>query len=468
MKGLGITTILSLCAISCSPLSKSPGLVNTSALGTLRGHHFERVITHIHTPYSNDACDGKGLNPDGSLNRECLHDLKRALCENHINLSFSTDHVNHMAQQDFESLLLLEEGESVVTNGTGDRVASSIPCSDGFNAIMAPGLEGKLLALGMEKHITGTVTDRETLYGGEGLSDKSTLEASLASGGSNALVAIPHTESRSLDLLRTLNPSAMEIYNLHANLDPKIRKASLGFKPFEHIAKFMNYLLDFFNTQDADYLFVEFFQMSGIYLQKWNTLLSEGFHITGLAAHDSHENVFPQKASDGERLDQHRRMTRMFSNLVLTNSSGIDAIKTSIRDGKVFFVLEGLGTPVGFDFHAEVNGSIVEMGSTATVPGGQSSSILFAQPSVHSTFPGMDSDESPEIVSELHFIDSTGVESVVASQAGGTLVYSDPPAGHYRVHVLMKPLHLEDYVIKDDYVERTYPWIITNPIKVVR
>ncbi len=423
----------------------------------------------MHTPYSNDACDGKGINADGSLNLECLHDLKRALCENHINLSFSTDHVNYMAQQDFENLLLLEAGESVVTNGSGDRVASSIPCSDGFNAIMAPGLEGKLLALGMEKHIAGTVADREAVYGGEGLADKTTLEASLVSGGANALVVIPHTESRSMDLLTTLSPAAIEIYNLHANLDPKIRKSSLGFKPFEHIAKFMNYLLDFFNTQDADYLFVEFFQMSGVYLQKWNALLAGGMHVTGLAAHDSHENVFPQKASDGERLDQHRRMTRMFSNLVLANSTGIDAIKSSIRDGKSFFVLEGLGTPVGFDFHADVNGGVFEMGETANVLAGQSSSLVFVQPSIHSSFPGMDSDEAPEIVSELHFIDpTTGAESVVASQAGGTLNYADPPAGYYRVHVMMKPKHLEDYVISDEYLERQYPWIITNPIRVTR
>jgi hypothetical protein len=466
MKRVGITAFLSFCAIACSKMAPSPGLVNTQELGTVRGYHLERVITHIHTPYSNDACDSNGMNADGTLNLECLHDLKRALCENHINLSFSTDHVDHMAQQDFENLLLLESGESVITNASGDRVASSIPCKDGFNVVMAPGLEGKLLALGMEKHITGTVEDREAVYGGDGASDKTTLESSIASGGSNALVAIPHTESRSLDLLRTLNPSAIEIYNLHANLDPKIRKASLGFKPFEHVAKFMNYLMDFFNTQNADYLFVEYFQMSPVYFSKWNTLLAEGVSVTGLAAHDSHENVFPQKASDGERLDQHRRMTRMFSNLVMTTTTGIDAIKTAIRDGKVYFVLEGLGSPVGLDFHADVNGSVVEMGSIAPIGAG-GTSIVFQQPTVLSSFPGMDSDESPEIISELHFIDSTGAESVVARSTERTLVYANPPAGHYRVHVMMKPLHLEDFVIKDDYVERYYPWIITNPIKVV-
>jgi hypothetical protein len=447
-------------------MDPSPGLVNTLELGTVRGFHYERVITHMHTPYSFDACDGKGINSDGTLNLDCLHDLKKALCTNHINLTFNTDHVNYLAQTDFEKMLLLEDGDTAVTNGTGDRVANRLACADGFSAVMAPGLEGKMLALGMEKHVSGTVADREAVYGGESTTEKTTLESAIASGGSNALVAIPHTESRDLTLLRSLSPAAIEIYNLHANLDPKIRKASLGFKPFEHIAKFMNYLLDFFNTQNPDYLFVEFFQMSEVYLQKWNTLLSENRHITGLAGHDSHENVFPQKASDGERLDQHRRMTRMFSNFVMTTSSSIDSIKTSIRDGKVFFVLEGLGSPVGFDFHAEVNASVIEMGSTATVVPGDTSALVFKEPTVISSFPGMDSDESPAIYSELHFIDATGAESVVASQAGGTLTYSNPPAGHYRVHVYMKPLHLEDLVFKSNYVEKYYPWIISNPIRV--
>jgi hypothetical protein len=373
-----------------------------------------------------------------------------------------------MAQTDIEDLLLLESGDSAVLNGTSDRVANQLNCSDGFHAVMAPGLEGKMLALGMEKHVAGTVADREATYGGEGTTEKTDLEKSIATGGSNALVVIPHTESRELSLLRTLSPDAMEIYNLHANLDPKIRKASLGLKPFEHIAKFMNYLLDPFNTQNADYLFVEFFQLSSVYMCKWNTLLSEGFHITGVAAHDSHENIFPQKASDGERIDQHRRMTRMFSNLVMTTASDIDSIKASIRAGKVFFVVEGFGSPINLDFHGTNNGTTVEMGSSMTVAGADPSSLTFLAPSVISSFPGMDSDYKPLVYSELHFINSSGVESVVKSAIGETLTYSDPPAGHYRIHSYILPFHLRDLVLNHAYAEKAYPWIISNPIKVVR
>jgi hypothetical protein len=464
MKSIGMTWVLAFCAMGCSLKDPSPGLVDTLELGTVRGFHFERVITHLHTPYSHDACDGKGIQEDGSLNLRCLHDLKNALCENRINLAFNTDHVNYLAQTDFEKLLLIENGDTVVNNGSGNPVANALNCSNGFHAVMAPGLEGQLIALGMEKHVDGTIDQRKAVYGGESLLEKNQLEDS---AGPNALVVVPHTESKSLDLLRSLSPEAMEIYNLHANLDPKIRKAYLGYKPFEHVAKFMNYLFDLFNSQNPDYLFVEFFQMSPLYFQKWNTLLSEDREVTGVAAHDSHENIFSQKAADGERLDQHRRMTRMFSNLVLTQTGGMDAIKDSIRNGRVYFVLEGLGSPIGLDFHGTKNGSeIIEMGSTMNVLPGDTDELSFSQPSVIASFPGMDSDFKPSIYSELHRIDSSANETVVATVSEGTLIYRDPPAGHYRIHSYMVPLHLKDLVLKPSYAQKAYPWIISNTIKV--
>lgn len=447
-------------------MQPSPGLVNTLELGSVRGFHYERVITHFHTPYSFDACDSKGQNADGVININCLHDIKNAICNNHINLTFNTDHVNYVATTAFEKLLLLEDGDTVVLNGTSDRVANSVMCPDGFHAVMSPGLEGQLLALGMEKQITEA--DPTATYGGNTTLEQGILSDPLTSGGAHALVGIPHTESRDTAYLQGLNPAFIEIYNLHANLDPKIRKTSLGLPPFSHIATFMNYLLDPLNSQNADYMFIEFFEMAPVYFQKWNTLLSGGMHVTGVAGHDSHENIFPQKASDGERIDQHRRMTRMFSNLIMTTASDIDSIKASIVAGKVFFVLEGLGSPVGLDFHGTHAATVVEMGSTMAVGGGESSSLSFAAPTVISSFPGMDSGLEPVIYSELHLISPAGVESVVASAVNTPLVYHDPPVGIYRVHSFMYPFHLRDLVLKHSYAEKAYPWIISNPIVVTR
>ena len=440
----------------------SAGLVNTLELGQLRGAHYERVITHFHSPFSFDACDSKGMNGDGSLNLACLHDAKQALCANHINLTFVTDHVNFVAQTAFSSLLLTEAGDTPIINGGAVTMANAVSCPDGFQAVMAPGLEGQLLALGMEAHTSADIPTRTATYG----ADDVAAQTALSSAPTNALVGIPHTESRALSLLQTLNPAFIEIYNLHANLDPKIRATSLGVPPFAHVATFMNYLADPYNRLNADYMFVEFFEMNNVYFQKWNALLAAGTHVTGVGGLDSHQNIFPQKASDGQRLDQHRRMTRFFNNFVLTTLSDTTSIKAAITAGQVFFVVEGFGTPIGLDFHALLAGTtIVEMGHSVSLGGG-SVALSYAPPTVIPSFPGMDSGWAPVIYSELHFIDSAANESVVATAVNGPLVYKNPVPGNYRVHTFIYPLHLHNFVLKEEYVEKAYPWIVSNPILV--
>lgn len=447
-------------ASSCGKNKATPGLLSTSVMGTVRGQSFVRAITHFHSPYSFDACDSKGLDGDLNPNKGCLNNIKRALCINHINYTFLTDHVEHMAETDFNKLLFLEAGD-VAVQKSGVDIANSIGCSDGFPAVMAPGLEGKLLALGMENHIAGTVDQRKAVYGGDQAAQQTQLETD-----TNAVVAVPHTESRDIAALITLQPKVIEIYNLHANLDPKLRKAYLGLKPFEHIAKFLNYLLDPFNELNADYLFMEYLQHAQVYFDKWNALLNANGHVTGVGGLDSHENIFSQKASDGDRLDSHRRMTRFMNNLVLTSTNTIDGVKAAIVAGKVFFTIEGLGTPMGLDFYGAVNGvPTVEMGNAAVLAAGATSSIVFKVPTVHPDFPGMDKDDKPEISAVLFHIVG-GQEAIVATTTGSQIVYTNPPVGFYRAEARMVPKHLRDFVFSKKYADRSYRWIISNPIKV--
>lgn len=458
-------TLFLLSAIfgACAKQPLTPGLVSTAELGNLRGLHFVRAITHFHSPYSFDACDGKGYHSDGTIDLSCLHDAKYAFCENHINFVFFSDHVSHIAETDYSKLLLQEAGDTPVLK-TGIQVGTQIHCADSFAPVMAPGLEGQLLALGMEAHVAPDVATRQTIYGGGTATEKTALQAV------GALVAVPHTESRDTQALIALAPDVIEIYNVHANLDPKIRKKWLGKKPFDKIAKFLNYIVDPYNSLHADYIFTDFLEYSDIYFEKWNALLAAGVHVTGVGGLDSHQNIFSQKASDGQRLDSHRRMTRFFNNLVLTATDDLDAIKNAIKAGRVFFVVEGLGTPVGLDFHGVVAGTTVEMGDSMTIVAPQTSSLLFHLPTVQSKFPGMDSDQKPEIWAELHFIDGTGKESIVqrVNGAGNDLVYSEPPAGNYRIHAFMKPHHLKEFLFDDHHADETYQWIIGNPIKVIR
>jgi hypothetical protein len=458
---------------ACAKKPVEPGLVSTTALGTVRSYHFSRVITHFHTPYSFDACDSNGLDGNLQPNLSCLHDIKYALCANHINTTFVSDHVANLATTDYNSLLLAEAGDTPVVNGGGTTIANQINCADGFGAIMAPGLEGQLLALGMESHVMGDVNTRSNVYGGNTPVEKNILETQ-----ANAFVAVPHTESRddaTLQALASANPAkplGIEIYNIHANLDPKIRKTSLGLPPFEDVAKFMNYLLDPFNDLNADYLFMEFLEFAPVYAIKWNKLLSAGNKVTGLGGCDSHENIFPQKGSDGERIDAHRRLTRFISNLVLTTGDDTNSLKASLMAGLVFFTVEGLGTPIGLDYHAEsVNGgmtTITEMGDTLHTTGATSTSIVFHVPHVIESFPGMESDQKPEIRAELHFIASDSSETVVANSVGAdsVLTYANPPAGNYRVNVFMIPHHLHDLIFEQELSDSTFQWIISNNILV--
>ncbi|MBS1957881.1 MAG: hypothetical protein JST80_00270 [Bdellovibrionales bacterium] len=453
---------LTAMASSCARKDPSPGLVDTTALGTVRGLHFARVQTHFHSPYSFDACDSKGLDDAGNPNTDCLHDIKKAFCTNHVNLAFLTDHVSHLADYEFPQLVLAEAGDTILYNGSAEPIATQINCSDGFKSAMAPGLEGRLLALGMEHHASPVIATRQAIYGGESSTERAQLETL-----SNALVGVPHTESRDLTTIQSIAPKFIEIYNVHANIDPKLRKKWLGLAPFEHIAKFLNYLVDPFNQLNADFFFMEFVQFAPVYMQRWNALLAGGMQVTGLGGLDSHENVFPQKASDGERLDGHRRMTRFMSNLVLTTADDSTTIKAAIQAGRVYFALEGIGTPAGLDFYGNQNGTIVEMGGTLTV-GGQMASIIATVPTAHSSSFFMNPRNQPFIEGELHYIDASGNESVVALAKGGEqIVYNNPAAGHYRMHVYMYPLHLFDLIFSKKYASQRYQWVISNPVKVV-
>jgi hypothetical protein len=465
---VGITAFLGAVALSaCSNRPVSPGLVPTTELGTVRGQSFVRAITHFHTPYSFDACDGKGYNADGTINRSCWADARYAFCENHINYIFATDHVNYLAESSFADLALLEAGDTLITTG-GGAVGNQMACPNGFTPRLAIGLEGKLLALGMENHVSADLADRTTVYDGE---DPVRLRGTGANDA-KALVGVPHTESRDLITLTAIQPSFIEIYNVHANLDPKIRKKHLGRNPFDKIGVFVNYLADPYSSLNPDYMFLDFIEFNDVYFQRWDALVSASptARVTGVGGLDSHENIFSQKAADGERLDHHRRMTRFINNLVLTGTDSIDGVKTAIEAGRVFFTVEGMGTPVGLDYHGVqttiAGDAVFEMGEIMQVTAPATARLEFAVPVVHPAFPGMDSDERPEIRAELIQVSSSGAETVVAGTSSSRLVYSNPGPGDYRVHVYQKPRHLRELLFNEDLADQEFLWIVSNHIKV--
>ena len=78
-----------------------------------------------------------------------------------------------------------------------------------------------------------------------------------------------------------------------------------------------------------------------------------------------------------------------------------------------------------------------------------------------------DGDDKPEIRSELIRVDSSGAETVVG-RGGAGISLIDPPAGHYRVQVWIRPKHLKELLFDEQRGNEEFLWIISNPIRVVR
>ena len=446
---------LSLFAGGCSLSLPTQSLPNASDLGSPRGYRIARTLTHFHSPYSYDACDKNGLSGT-TPNSECYAHLVRAMCLNRVDFLFITDHPDHMQDYEMRDLLIVQDGDTVLNSGTGDPYAKRVgSCENGFQPVFLLGFESRLMPLGITKHLDAAVSDRKTNY----QLDTAAIRARLQTE-TDAVVAVPHTEHWSVDSLRTLQPDAIEIYNFHANIDPKIRRTYLNAPPFTNIASFLTYLIDPYKQLVPDYGFLSFLQTFPVYFSIWNSLIDGGLHVTGLGGTDSHENVFPQIVSDGERLDSHRRVTRMMSNHFLVNDLNISTLKSAIRAGRGWLVFEGLGTPVGMDFYATVSGTTVGVGETGTL-GGASATITVLAPHLHADSP--QSTENPVFKLKLKRVLSGGNDEVVASSEGQDLSYSTTQSGAYRAEITIIPKHIRKYLSDfSDRADQEYSWIITN------
>ena len=446
----------------CSHHDPKLGLIPLSTLGKTRNFHFKRTLTHFHSPFSYDACDDKGV--DGkthTVNQDCVNDVREAVCMDHEDVIFASDHPNNMARYPFEMLLMhAPEDEWILSDGK--RVGNRIHCPDGTTADWYPGIESRLLAWGLEHHSSENVEERIALYNGEDLRTRNELEAK-----TGALIGIPHTESREIEYLEKFKPVAIEIYNLHAALDPRINQKYLHQSVLSKAWVFARFLLDPFNTLDANYIFPEFYEISPTYFEKWDDLQSKGILSTATAGADSHQTIFRQKMSDGERLDHHRRMIRFFSNWLLTEKDDEASLKEAIVRGRNYVVIEALGTPTGLDFHAvdPKEKVIAEMGDQISQ---KSETLVFRLPTLYPT-PEYANDPKPEITADLVRVNENGKESVVKTSDGTPeLRYANPAPGHYRIHVWIKPHHLKNHLYTKKLSDKAFLWVISNPIHIIK
>ncbi len=441
--------------IGCKKPPYNQILPLSSDLGSPRGYRIARIITHLHSPYSYDACDQEGL-IDGKPNSTCLTHLRDALCKNRIDFAFFSDHPDNQSFHSIQELLLAREGD-ILLYKNGRPYANQLPsCQGGVTPILMTGFESKLMALGMERHFPGSGSDLNSLYASDTVDFRSKLDSY-----SNALVVIPHTESRTLKQIEAIQPDAIEIYNIHANLDPKIRKQWLGTPAFGTVANILTYIIDPYNKLNPDFIFLGFFELSSIYAHTWNQLIQDDYRITGLIGTDAHENFLSQILSDGERIDSFRRILRFVSNHFLVTSMDPDAAKAAIRRGRGWAVFEGFGSPQDMDFFATTTGQTIGVGDSGQIS--DSAVITLKTPSLSSeTSQG---PESPDIRAVIKRVIAGGDSEVVATSEGGPISYTTTTTGAYRAEISIRPKHIREFLDTfSDLADQYYPWIITNHI----
>ncbi len=428
-------------------------LVPARVMGEARGFHAVRAIIHAHSVHSHDACDNHPY-VDGGPNEPCLQSFRSAVCRTRIDVIFLTEHDGLMATVPFETVLQMRPGDEPVMEG-GQLVGSRIACPDGHRVLLLPGAENDIMPIALRRHpdlLNGSLADAYNA------NDPAAARRFREAG---ALVAIPHVEQRSIELLRALEPDVVELYNVHANLDPRIAGPFLNYNVGPALAD----ILRFQRTGtglDPEMLFMVFFQESTNDLGKWATLLAEGRRIPAVAASDAHENVLPVPLTDGERGDSYRRVFRWFSNQLwvrgeLTRESAVEAL----RESRVFVTFEAFGTPVGFTYTAQTGERTREIGEELMLS--EAPVLRATRPRVNALDPSL---PTPTMRVRLLRAERSGQWTEVAASDTGDVSYTPTAAGAYRAEVRITPRHVQPYLPGLERLMREVPWVYSSPIYV--
>ncbi len=423
----------------------------STSLGNLRQFVTARGIIHSHSPYSHDGCDGEGLDANGQPDATCVAHLRQGICDAAEDFVFLTDHAANMAQAEMHELLFIQPGDEPLTDPDGAPFANFIPCADGRRTLLMTGNENTLMSVGIEKHVPGDLKTRKSTYESDG---PDTVQAMHDAG---ALVFLAHTESRTPEYLKTIPVDGVEIFNIHAAIDPDIRADYLGLDAYAAAASILPFTRQDEDGPQPDLAILGFLQHLPQYGQLWDPMLAER-HVTGITGTDVHENSFPGMMRDGERGDSYRRLMRWISNVALVDGVlAPSTIKAAVKAGRSYVAFEILGVPAGFDFHAEDGENIIEMGGQAK-PG---ATIIAIAPIVSEIDPAV---ERPDITMKLLRITNGSTTSIAE---GPQLRIDAAEPGVYRIEVSITPHHLKPYLgeTPDTYI-REFPWVLSNAIRV--
>lgn len=453
---------------------------------TERGVIQYRAIVHLHSAFSHDACDEKGLDADGKPNMACVRRMKASLCKERIDVAFMTDHPSFMAEQSFEDLLYAEidRGDELVTDGQGGVRGVSFDCEGTDRRVfLVPGFEGThTMPIGLQRQLP----DAE-LYGTSFTTttdDAALVELTEAVRDAGGLVAIAHSEQDSIDAqtIAAHDVSAMEIYNFHANFNEVIG---------DGLADMITQLNPFLGpVEEAIPGDLVAFLMLGKYpeaaLEKWKDVLAIR-PITAIAGSDVHENVVfpaicaeldcsdlaedypnlvaalttggPLALSDGERIDAYDRVFRWVTNHVRVKGIGDPTLEPQrgLEEGRNLVVFGLLGDPTEFDFVAQEpgDGPYAEIGDTAS----GDASLWIRPPTI---------PDGSQVRIKLHHVGPEGAVVVSDEESNGSWKEATGlQKGAYFVEVWMQPLFLAESLGELSYLaEGSYRWVVSNPIYV--
>lgn len=496
---------------ACSPSESSPPpppaltwertLPPTSSLTwpvSERGFGVVRGIIHLHSVYSHDACDGKPQLA-GQPNAPCLASLRAALCATRQDFAFLTDHATLMADSPFADLFLTDPAagdvaeRAVEADPSVDVVGSDLRCADdvaaGHRVHLAVGGENELMPVALRRHLGATAAERHTAMQA-GSADA--VRAFHAAGGA---VLVAHGESHSLEQLTQLAAAGldgMEVYNLHANIDPKIRGPYLGLDPVGALVGLVPWLAGRPVSEggpEPDLAFLGFLSPNENQLAKLDTLLAAGHRLAPVLGSDIHENSLKEPLSDGERGDGYRRLMRWFGNYLLLpadrTSLTTGRLREALSAGRSFGVFEIFGPPRGFDFFARTrDGMTVELGGQAplgsrlrvSLPRPFPAELRGAEPLLRLSLryvrltagpgPVTGLQPSEEVLSRTFTADDLAALGPGASPQV-ELETSGRPAGAYRIEVHVVPRHLLHLVGENPApFGHEYPYLYSAPIYV--
>lgn len=438
------------------PPAWEKGLPEASAIWNTRGLVAARGIVHLHSPFSHDACDGKPRDANNVPNEPCLQDLRAALCTTKIDFAALTDHDDTMADEEFTTLFSMRGTDQAVKNAAGEQIASRILCDDGHQVLVSVGGENDVMPIMLDRHPPGTLVERHAIYNGN---DAVAADAFRAAGG---LVWFAHTESKTLAELRDVAPHGIEVYNLHANIDPDIRKDFLGLPSGGALSAAAEFADTNEGHPEPDLAMLAFLSPNEPSIMKWNALLGDGRHVAATAGSDAHQNAIPITFADGERGDSYRRVLRWFGNFALVSDAHDPVqIEQALATGRMFTVHEVLGTPAGFDVRAEGTGGTYEIG--ATVPVG--AQLVVNVPKVRNLDPKL---PAPTIRTRAIWIEPGGNVTELTSSTMDQVTVALGAPGAYRIEISIIPRHLGPYLgdLGTDMAEVEMPWIYVSPFYV--